>query len=46
MIVADEEESGEDEDVLTRLTIKRQSQQIIETKTRRSRPGKRKKKTK
>lgn len=41
----DEDDSGDDEDVLTRNAIKRQSQQIVDAKTRR-RPGKRKKKTK
>lgn len=39
----DEDASGEDEEVLTRQGLKKQSQQIIETKTKR-RPGKRKKK--
>jgi len=40
----DEDASGEDEDVMTRQTLKKRSQQIIEAKTRRGRPGKRKKK--
>jgi len=41
----DDEDSGEDEDIPTRNAIKKQSQQIIDSKTRR-RPGKRKKKAK
>lgn len=41
----DDEDSGEDEDIPTRNVLKKQSQQIIESKTRR-RPGKRKKKSK
>jgi hypothetical protein len=40
----DEDASGEDEDVMTRHSLKKQSQQIIDAKTRRGRPGKRKKK--
>jgi len=40
----DEDASGDDEDVVTRQGLKKQSQMIIETKTRRGRPGKRKKK--
>jgi len=40
----DEDASGDDEDVVTRQGLKKQSQQIIESKTRRGRPGKRKKK--
>jgi len=41
---ADEDASGDDEDVVTRQGLKKQSQLIIEAKTRRGRPGKRKKK--
>ena len=40
----DEDASGDDEDVVTRHGLKKQSQLIIEAKTRRGRPGKRKKK--
>ena len=43
--VTDEDDSGEDEDIPNRNSIKKQSQQIMDAKTRR-RPGKRKKKTK
>ena len=42
--VTDEEDSGEDEDIMTRTTLKRQSQQIIDQKTKRK--AFRKKKTK
>ncbi|KAI0217961.1 Coiled-coil domain-containing protein 151 [Lamellibrachia satsuma] len=42
----EDEDSGEDEDIPTRQTLKRASQQIVESKTRRGRPGKRKKKGK
>ena len=42
--VVDEDASGDDEDVVTRQGLKKQSQLIIESKTRRGRPGKRKKK--
>jgi len=40
----DEDASGDDEDVVTRHGLKKQSQLIIEAKTRRGRPSKRKKK--
>jgi len=40
----DEDASGDDEDVVTRHGLKKQSQLLIEAKTRRGRPGKRKKK--
>ena len=40
----DEDASGDDEDVVTRHGLKKQSQLIIDAKTRRGRPGKRKKK--
>lgn len=43
-IYDDEDASGEDEEILTRQSLKKQSQQIVDTKTRR-RPVKRKKKT-
>ena len=43
--ISDDEDSGEDEDIPTRNAIKKQSQQIVDAKTRR-RPGKRKKKAK
>jgi hypothetical protein len=42
-MTTDEDASGEDEEVMTRQGLKKQSQQIIDAKTRR-RPGKRKKK--
>jgi len=45
-ISTEDEDSGEDEDIPTRQTLKRASQQIVESKTRRGRPGKRKKKGK
>ena len=38
----DEEDSGEDEDLPTRTTIKRQAQQLVDAKTKRKQ-GKRKK---
>lgn len=40
----DEDGSGDDEDIVTRQGLKKQSQLIIDSKTRRGRPGKRKKK--
>jgi len=43
-LCVDEDASGDDEDIVTRQGLKKQSQLIIEAKTRRGRPGKRKKK--
>jgi len=40
----DEDDSGDDEDIATRQSLKKQSQLIIESKTRRGRAGNRKKK--
>ena len=39
----DEDDSGEDEDVLSRQNIKRQAQQIVDTKTKRKTVRKKKK---
>lgn len=42
----DDEDSGEDEDVLSRNAIKRYSQQIVDSKTKKHKPRNRKRKTK
>ncbi|RMX53938.1 hypothetical protein pdam_00010723 [Pocillopora damicornis] len=42
----DDEDSGEDEDVLSRNAIKRYSQQLVDSKTKKHKPRNRKRKTK
>ena len=41
----DDEESGEDEDVLSRNAIKRYSQQLVDSKTKKHKTRKNKKRT-
>ena len=43
---SDDEESGDDEDVLSRNAIKRYSQQIVDSKTKKHKTRKGKRKTK
>ena len=45
-IILDDEDSGEDEDVLSRNAIKRYSQQLVDSKTKKHKPRNRKRKTK
>ena len=44
LCITDDEDSGEDEDIVSRNNIKRQAQQLVDSKTRRK--AGRKKKTK
>lgn len=45
-LFSDDEESGDDEDVLSRNAIKRYSQQIVDSKTKKHKTRKGKRKTK
>ena len=45
-LFSDDEESGDDEDVLSRQAIKMHAQQIIDSKNKKHKPRKNKRKTK